>query len=37
MSDGERLELAARNSWDLVAYIMSLRRSTSTAAAVLGP
>ncbi len=37
MSDSERLDLAARNSWDLVAYIMSLRRSTSTAAAVLGP
>ena len=37
MSDSERIELATRNSWDLVAYIMSLRRSTSTAAAVLGP
>ena len=37
MEDAERLELAERNSWDLVAYILSLRRSTSTAAAVLGP
>ena len=37
MSDGERFELASRNSWDLVAYIISLRQSTSTAAAVLGP
>lgn len=36
MSDGERSELAERNSWDLVAYIMSLRRPTTTAAAVLG-
>lgn len=37
MSEGERLELAARNSWDLVAYILSLRTQTTTAAAVLGP
>ncbi len=37
MEDAERLELAERNSWDLVAYILSLRRSTSTAPAVLGP
>ena len=28
--------LIERNSWDLVAYILSLRESTSTAAAVLG-
>lgn len=37
MGEPERLELAERNSWDLVAYILSLRTSTSTAAAVLGP
>lgn len=37
MGEGERLELAERNSWDLVAYILSLHTSTSTAAAVLGP
>ncbi len=37
MSAGERLELAERNSWDLVAYILSLRTETTTAAAVLGP
>ena len=37
MSDSERLELAERNSWDLVAYILSLRTPTTTAAAVLGP
>jgi cytochrome c oxidase cbb3-type subunit 2 len=36
MSEGERLELAQRNSWDLVAYVISLRNRTSTAAAVLG-
>jgi mono/diheme cytochrome c family protein len=29
-------EVAERNSWDLVAYVISLRRPTSTAAAVLG-
>jgi cytochrome c oxidase cbb3-type subunit 2 len=29
-------ELGERNSWDLVAYILSLRRPTSTAGAVLG-
>jgi cytochrome c oxidase cbb3-type subunit 2 len=28
--------LVERNSWDLVAYILSLKESTSTAAAVLG-
>jgi mono/diheme cytochrome c family protein len=37
MSEGQRLELAHRNSWDLVAYILSLRQSTTTARAVLGP
>ena len=36
MTDAERLQLAARNSWDLVAYIQSLRRNETTAAAVLG-
>lgn len=36
LSDKEREELVVRNSWDLVAYIMSLRQNTSTAAAVLG-
>ncbi|MEM7354690.1 MAG: c-type cytochrome [Acidobacteriota bacterium] len=36
MSEGERLALAERNSWDLVAYILSLRRPTTTATAVLG-
>ncbi len=33
----ELLAAAERNSWDLVAYILSLRTDTSTAAAVLGP
>lgn len=37
MSESERLELAQRNSWDLVAYILSLRTRTTTAPAVLGP
>lgn len=36
MSEAERLELAERNSWDLVAYILSLRTQTTTAEAVLG-
>ncbi len=36
MSESERLELAARNSWDLVAYILSLRTTVNTAPAVLG-
>jgi cytochrome c oxidase cbb3-type subunit 2 len=36
MGESERLELAQRNSWDLVAYILSLRNRTTTAAAVLG-
>ncbi|RMH22092.1 MAG: cytochrome c [Acidobacteria bacterium] len=36
MSDAERRRLAERNSWDLVAYILSLRSRTTTAAAVLG-
>jgi len=36
MGESERLELAQRNSWDLVAYILSLRDQTTTAAAVLG-
>jgi len=36
MSEAERLGLAQRNSWDLVAYIQSLRTRTTTAHAVLG-
>jgi cytochrome c oxidase cbb3-type subunit 2 len=36
MSDTDRATLATRNSWDLVAYVLSLRTSTSTARAVLG-
>ncbi len=32
-----RLELGIRNSWDLVAYILSLRTTMTTAEAVLGP
>lgn len=36
MSEADRLALARRNSWDLVAYILSLRTSTTTAEAVLG-
>ncbi len=36
MTDQDRLALAERNSWDLVAYILSLRQSGSTAEAVLG-
>ncbi len=35
MSSSQRLSLAERNSWDLVAYIQSLRTSSSTRAAVL--
>ena len=36
MTESERLQLATRNSWDLVAYIQSLRSNETTAAAVLG-
>ena len=36
MSESERLALAERNSWDLVAYILSLRTTVNTASAVLG-
>lgn len=36
MSDSERFDLAERNSWDLVAYILSLRTTVNTAPAVLG-
>lgn len=36
MSEGDRLQLAERNSWDLVAYILSLRDRSTTADAVLG-
>ena len=32
-----RLDLGLRNSWDLVAYILSLRTTMTTAEAVLGP
>lgn len=37
MSAAEQARLAERNSWDLVAYILSLRQVTTTAEAVLGP
>ena len=37
MTARDRLELAGRNSWDLVAYILSLRTTVSTADAVFGP
>ncbi len=37
LPESERAQLTERNSWDLVAYIRSLRQVTSTAAAVLGP
>jgi hypothetical protein len=37
MPESERLQLASRNSWDLVGYILSLRSPTTTAEAVLGP
>ena len=36
MSEADRLGLAQRNSWDLVAYILSLRTKVTTAQAVLG-
>ncbi len=36
LSPPQRLDLATRNSWDLVAYILSLRIKTTTAPAVLG-
>lgn len=36
MSESDREKLGVRNSWDLVAYIQSLRQNTSTRAAVLG-
>jgi len=37
MSGEDQRRLGVRNSWDLVAYIRSLRRAETTAAAVLGP
>jgi len=37
MSGSDRLDLVRRNSWDLVGYIISLRDTTTTAEAVLGP
>jgi len=36
MTEPARAELAQRNSWDLVAFILSLRKQTTTASAVLG-
>ena len=36
LQEPDRLRLATRNSWDLVAYILSLRTPTTTRAAVLG-
>lgn len=36
MDEAQRLELAQRNSWDLVSYIMALRTGSNTAMAVLG-
>ncbi len=36
MGESQRQELAERNSWDLVSYILALRTPTTTAAAVLG-
>lgn len=36
MTAEERTRLAERNSWDLVAYILSLHKTISTAEAVLG-
>ena len=37
MPEAERRDLIQRNSWDLVAFILSLRNNTTTAAAVIGP
>ena len=37
MDAGQREELVQRNSWDLVAYVLSLKQEVSTAEAVLGP
>lgn len=37
MDAAKRDDLSERNSWDLVAYIESLRRPISTAEAVVGP
>jgi len=37
LDDAQRAELALRNSWDLVAFILSLRTPMTTADAVLGP
>ena len=36
MDEAARAKLVQRNSWDLVAYILSLRKPVTTAAAVLG-
>ena len=37
LDDAQREALAQRNSWDLVAYILTLRDRSTTAQAVLGP
>ncbi len=36
MDESQRQELVDRNSWDLVAYVLSLQKNVSTAEAVLG-
>lgn len=36
LSSAEQQQVAERNSWDLVAYILSLRQTQTTASAVLG-
>ena len=36
MDESQRQKLVDRNSWDLVAYVMSLQQKVSTAQAVLG-
>ena len=36
MDEGQRQQLVDRNSWNLVAYVLSLQKKISTAAAVLG-
>lgn len=37
LDESQRMQTAERNSWDLVAYVLSLKKSISTAQAVLGP
>ena len=36
MNDAQRQQMIQRNSWDLVAYVLSLQQKVSTAQAVLG-